>query len=505
MTAIKHHRRKPSVKKPRFSPKEPDSELEATLYRAADKLRSTMDASQYKHIVLGLIFLKCVSDRESDSRSSLCIPPEARWSHLQASSDMPIIGDLLREAMLAIERENVSLRDVLPKDFAVRSLDPQRLGELVRLIGQLGLEDKHGSSRDLLGRVYEYFLARFAAAEGKNGGQFYTPQCVVELLVDLLAPFKGTVFDPCCGSGGIFVQSEKFVRAQGGQVGDVQVYGQESNHTTWRLAKLNLAMRGIEANIAWNDAGSFQRDAYLDLKADYILSNPPFNDGDWGQERLREDPRWIFGTPPSSNANFAWVQHFIHHLAPRGFAGFVLANGTMSSSQSGEGQIRRAIVEADLLDCMIALPAQLFYSTQIPVCIWVLAKNKASRGLRDRRGQSLFIDARELGCMVDRVHAQLHADDIRKIRSIYHAWRGDGADLPYADLPGFARTASLAEIRAHKYNLVPGRYVGFAARPESDLDLMQLKGEVQQLLDRFEQVEKASQAALGILRELFDG
>jgi type I restriction enzyme M protein len=374
----------------------------------------------------------------------------------------------------------------------------------VELIGTMGLGSEANRPRDLLGRVYEYFLGRFAAAEGKKGGQFYTPECVVHLLVEMLAPYKGRVFDPCCGSGGMFVQSEAFVAAHGGTVDDVSIYGQESNYTTWRLAKLNLAIRGIDARIEWNEAGSFLADAHPDLKADYVLSNPPFNDSDWGGERLREDARWTLGTPPAKNANFAWVQHFISHLAPSGQAGFVLSNGSMSSNHSGERDIRRAIVEADLLDCMVALPGQLFYSTQIPVCLWFVAKNKNAPGFRDRRGEVLFIDARDLGRMANRSHAELDAGAIARIASAYHAWRGDEGSIPYADVPGFSRSASLEDIRSHKYSLVPGRYVGWAERPGTVLDKAQLQAELSEVLARFERVDRASTAALSVLRELLD-
>jgi type I restriction enzyme M protein len=501
--------------------------FEAKLWQAADKLRNNMDAAEYKHVVLGLIFLKYISDAFEERRSALIadkvsgadpedpdeyraenvfwVPRDARWAHLQGNAKQPTIGKLLDDAMLAIERDNASLKGVLPKDYARPALDKQRLGELIDLIGTIGLGDRANRSRDVLGRVYEYFLGQFAAAEGKKGGQFYTPQCIVRVLVEMLAPYKGRVFDPCCGSGGMFVQSEKFVEAHGGRIGDVSIYGQESNHTTWRLAKLNLAIRGIDANIAWNEAGSFHHDAHKDLKADYVLANPPFNDSDWGGDRLRDDVRWKFGTPPTGNANFAWVQHFIHHLAPGGLAGFVLANGSMSSNQSGEGDIRRAIVDADLLDCMVALPGQLFYSTQIPVCLWFLARSKNSSGFRERRGQTLFIDARDLGGMVDRVHAELGEGDIARITSVYHSWRGDKGSRPYADVPGFARSASLQDIRNHKYNLVPGRYVGFAQRPGASWDRSHLQAELEEILGRFGQVDKASQSALKILRELLHG
>ena len=459
--------------------------FEDKLWLAADKLRNNMDAAEYKHVVLGLIFLKYISDAFEEKRAALeadkksgadpedpdeyradnifWVPKEARWSFLQGSATQPSIGKLLDDAMVAIERDNTTLKGVLPKDYARPALDKTRLGELINLIGTIGLGDKANRGRDVLGRVYEYFLTKFASAEGKNGGQFYTPQCVVRVLVEMLAPYKGRVFDPCCGSGGMFVSSENFVEHHGGRIGDMAIYGQESNHTTWRLAKLNLAIRGIDAHIGHGD--SFHADTQKDLKADYVLANPPFNDSDWGQARLKEDVRWKYGVPPAGNANFAWVQHFLHHLAPTGIAGFVLANGSMSSQQSGEGDIRKAIVEADLVDCMVALPGQLFYSTQIPVCLWFLARDKKNglggRGkkMRNRQKETLFIDARKMGTLVDRVHRELTPEDIAKIADTYHRWRGD-APGKHEDIPGFCKSVNTSEIESHQFVLTPGRYVG---------------------------------------------
>src|SRR2546426_2249447 len=376
--------------------------FEAKLWLAADKLRSNMDAAEYKHVVLGLIFLKYISDSFEEHHAKLVagkgeyaganpedpdeyraenifwVPPAARWSYLQNSAKQPTIGKIVDDAMVAIERDNPRLKGILPKDYARPALDKNRLGELIDLIGTIGMGDKASRSKDILGRVYEDFLSQFASAEGKKGGQFYTARCVVQLLVEMLAPYKGRIFDPCCGSGGMFVQSEKFVEAHGGRIGDISVFGQESNPTTWKLAKMNLAIRGIENNLGPENADSFHRDLHKDLKTDYILANPPFNDSDWGGERLREDVRWKYGVPPVGNANFAWVQHFIHHLAPNGITGFVLANGSMSSNQSGEGQIRKGLIEADLVDCMITLPGQLFYGTQIAASLWFLTRNKAN-------------------------------------------------------------------------------------------------------------------------------
>ncbi|MBJ6763850.1 N-6 DNA methylase [Myxococcaceae bacterium JPH2] len=459
-----------------------DLGFEATLWQAADKLRNNLDAAEYKHVVLGLIFLKYVSDAFEERRTQLLaeadqgadpedpdeyraenffwVPREARWAQLQAQAKQSTIGKLVDDAMVAIERDNPSLKSVLPKEYARPGLDKQRLGELIDLVGSIGLGDRENRSKDILGRVYEYFLSEFASAEGKNSGQFYTPRPVVKLLVEMLAPYRGRVYDPCCGSGGMFVQSEKFVEAHGGRLGDISIFGQESNPTTWRLAKMNLAIRGIDANLGPENADSFHRNQHKDLKADYVLANPPFNDSDWGGERLREDVRWKFGVPPAGNANFAWVQHFIHHLAPTGTAGFVLANGSMSSNQSGEGEIRRAIIEADLVDCMVALPGQLFYSTQIPVCLWFLARDKKNNRLRDRRGKTLFIDARKLGRMVDRTHRELTDEEIARVAATYHAWRGDKGAGKYEDVAGFCKAARLEEISSHGFVLTPGRYVG---------------------------------------------
>ncbi len=461
--------------------------LESKLWQAADKLRNNMDAAEYKHVVLGLLFLKYVSDSFEEHHAKLTremdqgadpedpdeyradnifwVPKEARWSVLQANAKRPEIGKVIDDAMVAIEQDNKSLKAVLPKDFARPGLDKQRLGELIDLVGTIGLGDKEHRSRDMLGRVYEYFLSQFASAEGKKGGQFYTPRSVVRVLVEMLAPYKGRVYDPCCGSGGMFVQSEKFIEVHGGRIGDISIYGQESNHTTWKLAAMNLAIRGIAANLGQENADSFHRDLHPDLKADYILANPPFNSSDWGGDRLREDRRWVYGVPPAGNANFGWVQHFISHLAPNGLAGFVLANGSLSSSQSGEGEIRKNIVEVDLVDCIVSMPGQLFYSTPIPVSLWFVSHNKKNgkgqegHALRDRSGEILFIDARKLGFMADRTHRDLSDEDIAKIAGTYHNFRGDGSGQ-YEDIPGFCKKSSLEEVRTHGHVLTPGRYVG---------------------------------------------
>jgi len=469
--------------------------FEEKLWQAADKLRSNMDAAEYKHVVLGLIFLKYVSDafgerhrqlnlwvsdpsseyyvkepaarwevleqRDEYTRENVFwVPRQARWDNLQANAKQPTIGKIVDDAMVSIEKDNPRLKGMLPKNYARQELDKQRLGELIDLIGTIGLGDAENRSKDILGRVYEYFLGKFASAEGKTGGQFYTARCVVQLLVGMLNPYKGRVFDPCCGSGGMFVQSEKFVEAHGGRIGDISIYGQESNPTTWRLCRMNLAIRSIDGDLGPHNADSFHNDLHKDLKSDFVLANPPFNDSDWKGQQLREDARWKYGVPPAGNANFAWVQHFIHHLAPNGIAGFVLANGSMSSNQSGEGEIRKNIIEADLVDCMIALPGQLFYSTQIPVCLWFLARNKRNSKFRDRRRQALFIDARKMGQMIDRVHRELTDEEIARIAGTYHAWRGDAGTGTYQDVPGFCKSATTEAIAAHGFVLTPGRYVG---------------------------------------------
>jgi type I restriction enzyme M protein len=462
---------------------------EAELWQMADALRGSMDAAEYKHVVLGLIFLKYISDAFEEQHAKLeaeksqgadpedpdeyralsifWVPPEARWSHLKAQAKQPTIGQLVDDAMSGIERDNASLKGVLPKDYARPALDKQRLGQLIDLISNIRIGDAESRAKDVLGRVYEYFLSQFASAEGKKGGEFYTPRSVVKLLVEMIEPYNGRVYDPCCGSSGMFVQSIEFIHAHksgngnGGKAKtDISIYGQESNYTTWRLAKMNLALRGIDGQIAHGD--TFHNDRHPDLKADFILANPPFNISDWGGDRLRDDKRWQFGKPPVGNANFAWVQHIIYHLAPTGIAGFVLANGSMSSNQSGEGEIRRNIIEADLVDCMIALPGQLFYSTPIPACLWFIARDKKNHKYRDRRGQVLFIDARKLGRMADRTHRELTDDEVSRIAGMYHLWRGEKSVRPeqvegrtaYADIPRLlqirhSRRHSQARSRAH--------------------------------------------------------
>lgn len=482
--------------------------FEAELFLAADKLRKNLEPSDYKHVVLGLIFLKYISDSFEAKHAELMaegeefaedpdeyradnifwVPKEARWSRLQANAKQPTIGKQIDEAMQAIENANASLKGVLPKDYGRPALDKIMVGELIDLISKIGMNESADAAKDWLGRVYEYFLGQFAGAEGKRGGEFYTPRSVVRVLVEMLEPYKGRVYDPCCGSGGMFVQSDKFVQEHGGRIGDIAIYGQESNYTTWRLCKMNLAVRGIDADIRWNNEGTFHKNELKDLRFDYILANPPFNISDWGGDRLKEDARWKFGVPPAGNANYGWLQHILWQLSDHGTAGVVLANGSMSSTQSGEGEIRRAMVEADKVDCMIALPGQLFYSTQIPACLWFLAKDKSNSGFRNRKGEVLFIDARKLGHMVDRTRREFSDEDVATIARTYHAWRGEKDAGEYADEPGFCKSATLEEIASHNYVLTPGRYVGAAAQEEDDTPFPEKFAALQeQLYGQFEE------------------
>ena len=461
------------------------------LWNMADALRGSMDAAEYKHVALGLIFLKYVSDAFEERRAEVLaewgaeaaedrdeyiaenifwVPPDARWARLQALARQPSIGRAVDDAMIAIERDNPALKDALPKDYARAALDKTRLGQVVDLVSNIRVGGARARATDVLGDVYEYFLEQFALAEGRRGGEFYTPRSVVRLLVEMLEPFRGRVYDPCCGSSGMFVQSVEFIQAHASGNGnggrarrDISIYGQESNYTTWRMARMNLAIRGIEGRIEHGD--SFHDDRHPDLRADYILANPPFNISDWGGDRLREDKRWEYGVPPARNANFAWVQHFLHHLSPRGVAGFVLANGSMSSNQSGEGDIRKNIIEAGLVDCVVALPGQLFRSTQIPACLWFLRRGRDAES-EARRGETLFVDARKLGRMIDRTRRDLPPDDIARVSDAYHAWRGRDQAAGYEDVSGFCKSATLDEIRGHGHVLTPGRYVG--AAPQED-------------------------------------
>jgi len=472
-----------------------DESFKQKLWRAADKLRNNMDAAEYKHVVLGLIFLKYISDSFEEKRQMILnepkesygdpedpeeyqaeniffVPEKSRWSYIQNNAKTPEIGKIVDNAMDELERENTSLRGVLPKNYSRPALDKRSLGELIDLIGSIPFYDKENKSRDVLGEVYEYFLGQFADAEGKKGGQFYTPKSIVQTLVEMIEPYRGRVYDPCCGSGGMFVQSEKFLEQNQGRLDDLSLFGQESNSTTWKLCKMNLAIRQIDnQNILLGN--SFHNDQHPDLRADFILANPPFNDSDWGGEHLQDDKRWKYGVPPTGNANFAWVQHFIYHLSEKGIAGFVLANGSMSSNTSNEGEIRKNIVNDDLVDCIVALPGQLFYNTQIPCCLWFLAKDKSNHGKRERKGEVLFIDARNMGEMISRRQKQLTNDEIKEIADTYHAWRGEeildekNKPIEYKDTAGFCKSATLKDIEKNDFILTPGRYVGI---PEEEED-----------------------------------
>ncbi len=458
-------------------------QFEKTLFKAADKLRKNMDAAEYKHIVLGLIFLKYISDSFEELYSKIkegrgdftgansedpdeyraenvfFVPPIARWSYLHSRAKLPSIGKDLDDAMEAIEKENPTLKGILPKVYARPNLDKAALGGLIDLIGNIAIGDAAAKSKDLLGRVYEYFLGEFANAEGKKGGQFYTPKSIVRLMVEMIEPYKGRVFDPACGSGGMFIVSEKFAESHQGNIDDISIFGQESNQTTYRLCRMNLAIRGIDGSqVKWNTEGSFLNDLHKDLKADFVLANPPFNDSDWSGQLLQNDPRWQYGTPPASNANYAWLQHMIYHLSPKGVMACVLANGSLSSQTNNEGEIRKALIENDLVDCIIALPKQLFYNTGIPACIWFISRKRAGNGDRKRTGEILFIDASEVGFMADRTHREFTDEDIAKIANTYHEWRKH--DGKYEDIKGFCKSANIEEITKHNFVLTPGRYVG---------------------------------------------
>lgn len=499
--------------------------FEAKLFLTADKLRGNMDASEYKHVALGLIFLKYISDAFEAKRSALLqdaladaedpeeylaenifwVPKEARWSHLQDNARQATIGKIIDDAMLVLEASNASLKGVLPKEYARPALNKIMLGELIDLISGIAMGEDAGRSKDILGRVYEYFLGGFAGAEGKRGGEFYTPRSVVGVLVEMLEPYKGRVYDPCCGSGGMFVQSEKFVQSHGGRIGDIAIYGQESNYTTWRLCKMNLAVRGIDADIRWNNEGSFHKDELKDLKADTILANPPFNISDWGGERLREDARWKFGIPPVGNANYAWLQHIVHHLAPNGTAGVVLANGSLTSNQTTEGLIRQAMVEGDVVACVLTLPVQLFYSTQISASIWILARNKNFWKGTDRRGQVLFIDVRALGTLVDRTRREFSNTEISQIADVFKRWKGSENRAMYSDIPGFCRSVDIKMIEAHHWALVPGRYVGFDRSELSTSSICKLKDDFSELKTALTNLPNEVEQSIKIFEGLFHG
>lgn len=515
-----------------------NSGLEEKLWAAADKLRGQMDAAEYKHVVLGLIFLKYISDSFEEhyhqlelwsanpsnsfyikeqqgrykiledkgqylARNLFWVPKEARWSYVQKNSKNLNIGKIIDSAMFLIEQENPSLKNILPKDYSRLSLDQRRLGELVELIGTIGFGDTESCSKDILGMVYEYFLGQFACLEAK-GGEFYTPQSIVKLLVEMIQPYKGCVYDPCCGSGGMFVQSEKFVESHGWKAEDLSIYGQESNPTTWRLCKMNLALRRIRGNLGSCHADTFSNDLHPNLKANYILANPPFNMSDWGGEHLRHDSRWQYGIPPTNNANFAWVQHIISHLAQDGIAGFVLSNGSLNHSQ-GDGKIREALIEADLIDCIVALPIQLFYTTQISACLWFVARNKQETKFRNRKGQTLFIYAYSFGEMVDRTHCTLTDSEISRIARTYQSWRNKESFGNYKDIPGFCKSATLEEIRSHKMSLVPGRYVGFDEELTKRWDMERLRVELADVETRLKEIANASDSAFKVLKELLHG
>ncbi|MEI6762149.1 MAG: class I SAM-dependent DNA methyltransferase [Betaproteobacteria bacterium] len=498
-------------------------DIKKTLWATADKLRANMDAAEYKHLVLGLIFVKYISDTFAARRAELTkrltnpadeyffhdaqpgdieaeledrdyyrevnvfwVPEAARWESLRAAAKQSDIGKRIDDALAVIETENPKLKGILDKRYARAQLPDGKLGELVDLVSTIGFGDDPGKARDVLGQVYEYFLGMFASAEGKRGGQFYTPASIVKTLVAVLNPHTGKVYDPCCGSGGMFVQSERFIEAHGGKIGDVSIYGQEANPTTWRLAAMNLAIRGIEPNLGREPNDTFTHNQHPDLRADFILANPPFNISDWWHGSLTGDPRWVYGDPPAGNANYAWLQHMLYHLKPTGRAGIVLANGSMSSSQNSEGEIRAAMVEADVVEVMIALPGQLFFNTQIPACLWFLTKQKAVR-----KGEVLFVDARKLGSMISRVQCEFTDDVISRIADTVSAWRGEAGAGAYQDIAGFCRSVKLAEIAQHGHVLTPGRYVGAEEVEDRDEDFAT---RMQQLTEKLgEQMAKGAE------------
>lgn len=487
--------------------------LEKTLFKSADKLRKSIDAAEYKHIVLGLIFLKYISDsfielynkikegkdeyefvdpEDKDAyiaENVFYVPQDARWDYLVSKAKNSTIGEDIDHAMDEIEKENPTLKGILPKVFSLPKLDKQALGSLVDLIGNIAIGDEASKSKDILGRVYEYFLGEFANAEGKKGGQFYTPKSIVRLMVEMIEPYHGRVYDPCCGSGGMFIMSEKFVKSHAGRVDDISIFGQESNETTYKLCRMNLAIRGIDgSNVRWNTEGSFLNDIHRNEQMDFVLANPPFNDSDWSGELLRNDPRWKYGVPPTGNANFAWLQHMIYHLKPNGVMACVLANGSLSSNTSNEGVIRKNLVEGDLVDCIVALPKQLFYNTGIPACIWFISRKRVGNGDRKRTGEMLFIDASEIGHMIDRTHREFSDEDIVKIAGTYHEWRKK--DGKYEDVKGFVKSASLEEVRKQNHILTPGRYVGI---PDEVDDGIPFEVKIKELTDKLSEQMKEEQ------------
>ncbi|MGM1052487.1 MAG: N-6 DNA methylase [Pseudomonadota bacterium] len=501
--------------------------IEKTLFAAADRMRGAMDPGEYKHVALGLLFLRYVSaafeakreefaeeefadledPEEYAAENVFWVPEKARWDRLAAHAKASDIGVQVDDAMREIEKANSTLQDALPKVFGRANLDRAIVTGLIEMFTNLEL---HGtkSDFDLIGRIYEYFISEFASSEGKRGGEFYTPKTVVSIMVEMMEPTHGRVYDPCCGTGGFFVQSEKFIAAHQGEVDDIAIYGQERNHTTFRLARMNLAIRGIFGDLRWNQEGTLTRDAFADERFDFILANPPFNISDWNGEALREDQRWRFGTPPASNANFAWMAHIHHHLSANGIGGVVMANGSMSSMQSGEGEIRRAMVEQDAVDCMVALPGQLFFGTPIPACLWFLAKDKsngtaAGGKLRDRRGEVLFIDARKMGALISgsRKQKELSDEEICKISNTYHAWRGEAEAGTYEDEPGFCASVMVEEISKHNYVLMPGRYVGaYAVEEDSepfDEKFARLHEELQEQFAEGQRLEAEIETRLG--------
>lgn len=479
--------------------KKDNSSFEQKLFKAADKLRKNIDAAEYKHVVLGLIFLKYISESFTElynkleaeewsdpedrdeyiAENTFFVPKLARWSHIHAQAKLPSIGQTIDEAMEAVEKENKELKNVLPQVYGKANLDKTSLGELIDLISNTELQAENENSKDLFGRVYEYFLGEFANAEGKKGGQFYTPKAIVKLMVEMIEPYKGRVYDPASGSGGMFVMSEKFVTEHSGNIKDITVYGQESNQTTWKLSKMNLAIRNINSKfVAWNTEGTFLKNAHPDLKADFVLANPPFNQKDWGVDILQEDARWKYGTPPNGNANYGWMQHMLYHLAPRGVMATVLSNGSLSSNTSGEGDIRKNLVDANLVECIVALPKQLFYNTGIPACIWFLRRGRSAGSNLNKENEVLFIDASELGFMKDRVHRDFAEEDIAKIRDTYLNWRSEVDSHLYKDEKGFCKSATIETIQKHSYVLTPGRYVGI---PDEEDDGIPFEEKIQSL------------------------